>query len=84
MFLMTRMYIHDEEIRAVEPKDTRTNGCYKLRDNKFQVGKLIVVQLTENSVLMQPETFHRRRQQSRQRALDVNPSIQETLHNLLP
>jgi hypothetical protein len=29
--------------------------------------------MTENSVLMEPESFHRCRQQSRQRALDVNP-----------
>ena len=71
--LMNCLYIHDAAIRAVEPKSTRTNGCYELRDHKVQVEKLIVVQLTENSVLMEPETSHRRRQQSRQRTLDVNP-----------
>ena len=71
--LMNCLYIHDVAIRAVVPKGTRTNGCYELRDHKVQVEKLIVVQLTENSVLMEPETFHSRRQQSRQRTLDVNP-----------
>jgi hypothetical protein len=71
--LMNCLYIHDAAIRAVLPKGTRTNGCYKLRDHKLQVEKLIVVQLTENSVLMESETFHCRRQQRRQRTLDVNP-----------
>jgi hypothetical protein len=71
--LMNCLYIHDAAIRSVEPKGTKTNGCYKLRDHKVQVEKLIVVQLTKNSVLMEPETSHRRRQQSRQRTLHVNP-----------
>jgi hypothetical protein len=75
--LMNCLCMHDAAIRAAGPTGTRTNGCYELRDHKVQVEELIVVQLTEYSVLMKPETLprrrRRRRQESRQRTLDVNP-----------
>ena len=70
--------------KAVKLKVIKINGRYRLQDRKVQLQMLIVVNLNENCVFMEPENVAVIISKAARRLLRWSTSIQETLHNQLP